>query len=428
MSEPTISIDALRNAVARLPHDSLTTVRLEALEHFNKHGLPTTRHEDWKYTNLKSIVDISNSWLASGADVCASAAQSETSHAICESIDAHWLVIANGIVDQTSLAAALNEGINVTLLSQGTVSFNHDAPMSDLGTALLRDGLRIHIGANQSLEKPVGLLIIDNAGSETCVTQSRVEIDLAEDSDTKFIEYHASSGHAAHYSNSIIDLKLGDRAKVKMVRVQQRSLNHTQTTRLAAALSHDSQFEYCGFDLGGRLVRNDLHIDIVGRGASATFNGLYLGEESQHIDNHTRVDHKVGPAVSVQEYRGILTGNCQCIWNGKAIVHAGADGTDAQQANHNLLLSEQCEIDAKPELEIYADDVKCAHGTTVGQLDEKALFYLRSRGLSLQTAKQVLMRAFAGSIVNKAPIQEIRQNIAEMVESRLSEIMGGFGE
>jgi Fe-S cluster assembly protein SufD len=177
------------------------------------------------------------------------------------------------------------------------------------------------------------------------------------------------------------------------------------------------------YDLGGGLIRNDVDIDLSYAGAEVSFDGLYLAGDGQHIDNHTRVDHRVGPAVSSQEYRGILNGKCRCVWNGKAIVHKGADGTDARQANHNLLLSEKAEIDAKPELEIYAEDVKCSHGTTVGQLDETALFYLRSRGLDRNHAMQVLTHAFAADLVRRAPVAAAIDVITGIVETRLSELI-----
>jgi Fe-S cluster assembly protein SufD len=177
------------------------------------------------------------------------------------------------------------------------------------------------------------------------------------------------------------------------------------------------------YDLGGGLVRNDVDIDINEAGADATFNGLFLAGDGQHIDNHTRVEHRVGPASSSQEYRGILNGRCRCVWNGKAIVHKGADGTDANQANHNLLLSDHAEIDAKPELEIYADDVKCSHGTTVGQLDETALFYLRSRGINKRQATQILTHAFAADLVARAPVATAKDAITALVEKRLGELI-----
>lgn len=177
------------------------------------------------------------------------------------------------------------------------------------------------------------------------------------------------------------------------------------------------------YDLGGGLIRNDVDIDMSEPGAEVMFCGLYIAGDGQHIDNHTRVDHRVGPTTSSQEYRGILNGNCRCVWNGKAIVHKGANGTDASQANHNLLLSDKAEIDTKPELEIYADDVKCSHGTTVGHLDEAALFYLRTRGLDQRRATEILTHAFAVDIVSRAPVAAASDAIAALVESRLAELV-----
>jgi len=425
MNAPVISIDALRNAVAEFPDDSLMPARLDALERMDRCGLPTPLNEEWKYTDLQPIVGISNRWLAGGAPKAPVIGHQDAIAAICTSIEAHWLVVANGIIDADSMANANVSGIAVTRLSERDSVLRFDSPLSDLNTALLHDGLHIGISAETTLDKPVGILIVDDATTGVSVSQSRLEIELEANSSAEFIEYHASFGDADHYSNTVIGLHLGSGASTNYVRLQDRNLNHSQTTRLAVRLDHDSRFDYCGFDLGGRLVRNDLHIDILGSGAAATFHGLYLAGDGQHVDNHTRSDHHVGPAKSEQEYRGILSGNCRCVWNGKAIVHAGAAGTDAQQANHNLLLSDKSEIDTKPELEIYADEVKCSHGTTVGQLDEKALFYLRSRGLSKNYAKQVLTRAFAGSVVNKSPIKALRQHVDEMVEKRLRELTGG---
>jgi Fe-S cluster assembly protein SufD len=418
-----LSMADLRQAVTDMPADVLTPTRQLALEHIEKHGLPTTGHEDWKYTDLSPVIDISNRWLAGRPDQYAAKSLHAEAAAICRSIDAHWLIIANGIVDHDSVQAAETAGINVTLLSQQDVNINVEAPLANLNTALLRDGLCVSVDRNTALKKPIGLMLIDDSESGRAVTQSRIEIDLSANSESQFIEMHASTGRSEHYANSVIELKLGSGARCEVVRVQDRSLLHSQTARFSAALKQDSHLHYSGFDLGGKLTRNDLGVEILGPGASAQFDGLYLAGEGQHIDNHTRVDHRVGPANSKQEYRGILSGSCQCVWNGKAIVHAGADGTDAQQQNHNLLLTERSEIDAKPELEIYADDVKCSHGTTVGQLDESAIYYLRSRGIDEQQATQILTRAFAGSVVNKLSIAALHETIAEMVESRLKAIV-----
>lgn len=295
-----------------------------------------------------------------------------------------------------------------------------EGSLAELNAALLIDGLRIRVDAE--LEKPLGLLIIDHA-DEASVSQAFIHVEFASHSAGKIIEYHTSSGSADQYANTIVTIDVGDNASVRHVRIQDRARTHVQTGRTMVDVGRDARFQSSGFDLGGGLIRNDMIIDISNPGADVSFDGLYLAGDGQHIDNHTRVDHRVGPAMSRQEYRGILNGKCRCIWNGKAIVHEGADGTDADQANHNLLLSDKAEIDAKPELEIYTDDVKCSHGTTVGQLDETALFYLRSRGLDKQHAAQIMTHAFAAGLVGRAPVEVAREKITALVEARLAALI-----
>lgn len=420
-----LAIDALRDAVARLPDNRLSATRLAALDHLQGQGTPTTAHEDWKYTDLSDVIDISNQWLAHSAQERTPDVAADQINALKDRIDAYWLVIANGQVDESSVAVAQAAGISVSLLSDADVALDFDAPLANLNTALLRDGLRIHVEADAQPAKPIGILIVDDASSAVGVSQARVEIDLAERSTASLIEHHVSTGRSRHYANSIVRLVLGDHATARYVRIQERDSGHSQTGRLNVRMGRDSSFEHSAFDFGGKLSRNDLLIDLCGPGALATFTGLYIAVEGQHIDNHTRVDHRVGPAKSIQEYRGILAGATRCVWNGKAIVHAGADGTDAEQANHNLLLSEQSEIDAKPELEIYADDVKCSHGTTIGQLDESALYYLRTRGLDRRHAQQLLTQAFAQSIVDRVSIDLLQDTLREMVAVRLSKLIEG---
>ena len=425
MKPVEFSIDAMQDAVARLPDDRLAGSRDAALQHLRLHGMPTTRHEDWKYTDLSTVVDIGNRWLESKSSHAPSVDTQEVISRICNSIEADWLIILNGLIDARSIDTFSQAGVTVTRLTESDHDVLFDAPLGDLNTALLHDGLRIQICAEATLTRPIAMLVIDDVAAEASMSQTRIEIAVAANSIVNFVEYHASMGSADHYANSVVNLTLGDNSHVDYVRVQDRELHHNQTNRLAVTTGRDGEFNHCAFDLGGRLIRNDLTVDIVQPGGSSVFDGLYLVGDQQHIDNHTRVDHRVGPAESHQEYRGILTGRARGVWNGKAIVHVGADGTDAEQANHNLLLSEKAEIDAKPELEIYADDVKCSHGTTVGQLDEAALFYLRTRGLRKQEARQILTRAFAQTIVSKSPIASIHDMLAKKIATRLGELMHG---
>lgn len=421
MKPAALSIDDLREVVRQLPDNGLASSREIALAHLDEHGLPTLRDEDWKYTDLSALVDISNRWLASGAQREPSGTTGNAIRRITDSIDATWLVIANGAIDEQTDGTLQDGSIEVSRFSDAPAPFVLERPLADLNAALLQDGLRLRVAG--PLQKPIGILVFDRAGTATGVTQSCVDIDIAPGASAEIIEYHVSDGDEDHYANSVIALNIGGDATVKHVRIQNRSVRHVQTGRTSIALGKNANLSMASYDLGGRLIRNDIDIDLSQPGADVAFDGLYLAGDGQHIDNHTRVDHRVGPATSSQEYRGILNGACRCVWNGKAIVHKGADGTDASQANHNLLLSEKAEIDAKPELEIYAEDVKCSHGTTVGQLDETALFYLRSRGLDKRHATQVLTHAFAAGLVQRAPVAIVRKTITGIVQERLAQLI-----
>jgi len=389
--------------MTRLPTDKLQAI---------VGRFPTTRDEDWKYTDLTRARDISKRWLDAGA-AAPSPMFVDDIDRITGSIDATWFVIANGGLQ----AVGDTPGVTVTKLDQAP---NADSALAELNAALLIDGLGIRIDGE--LEKPIGLLVIDGA-DDTSVSQAYIQVEFAPHSSGDVIEYHVSYGEADQYANTVVAVDIGDNASAHHVRIQDRARNHVQTGRTTINMGRDARFAYAGFDLGGGLIRNDMIVNIANPGADVSFDGLYLATDGQHIDNHTRVDHRVGPATSRQEYRGILKGKCRCVWNGKAIVHEGADGTDADQANHNLLLSEKAEIDAKPELEIYTDDVKCSHGTTVGQLDEDSLFYLRTRGLDKQHATQVLTRAFAAGLVGRAPVDAAKETITALMEDRLATLI-----
>ncbi len=417
MTQPNLPVDVLERAVLALPQDELSDARSVALQRFKQRGFPTLRDEDWKYSDLSNVIDISRRSLE--AAVAGRPADRAWIRGLLASIDAAWLVIANGELLEDLSTALEEDDIEVSGLQPDTGARDLDDPLSDLNLALLREGVSLCIAADRMAARPVGLLIVDSADGAHAASQVRVDIRLEPQAAARFVEYHASSGDGEHYSNTFINFVAGAGSRAEYLRFQDRALHHSQTARLNLHLDRDSSIRHCGIDLGGGFVRNDLKIDLRGPGAAASFDGLYVAAEGQHVDNHTRVDHRVGPTRSEQEYRGVLSGRSRAVWNGKAIVHKGADGTDARQANHNLLLSERAEIDAKPELEIYADEVKCAHGTTVGELDEQALFYLRSRGIGLARARRILTRAFAATVVDKAPVEELHESISHAVEQKL---------
>ncbi|MDJ0917464.1 MAG: Fe-S cluster assembly protein SufD [Woeseiaceae bacterium] len=404
--------DKLRSAAEQLGPDGLSDLRSRAAENFGTTGFPTTRMEDWKYTDLSIASDISVAALDDfRVDL-------PPSYEIPD-IEAHWLIISNGSPQVGGLSAI--DGVDIALLSEADVDLQFDLPLADLNLALLSDGLKLTVNAGVNVDKPVGLLFFDDADTDSLVSQGRVIIDVQKGASVQVIEFHTTRGDARKYANVFVDLNIEDNARVDYARLQARDLSAVQTARLSVAAGRDATLRHFALDTGGKLVRNDLVIDIAKTGADVEFNGLYLADAGQHVDNHTRVDHRVGPAHSKQEYRGIIKG--RAVWNGKAVVHEGADGTDAQQANHNLLMSERAEINAKPELEIYAEDVKCSHGTTVGQLDENAVFYLRTRCLDEEQARRLMTHAFAMGVAHRCPIDACTTWVDSHVEDALNALV-----
>ena len=417
-------------AASAMPADVLSELRKSAAARFAESGFPTTRHEDWRYTNLSHAISLSNDWL-SGTDLSPHSPTAPAKN-IRSAIDAHWIPIHNGrikIVDES-----LPSGVSISLLSDknAETSFEKvaiDEPLAQLNAALLVDGLTISIAPGTVIDRPIGLLVDDYASGNAVVAQTRVLIDVQEGASVQFVEAHVSSGNGDHFANCVVQIDLKPNTKVEYLRIQQRARNHINTNKLDIELAEGAIFNHCAFDFGGSLVRNDLAARMHGRRSHVTMSGLYLAGDQQHIDNHTRVDHLVGPSNSDEEYRGILNGKSRCVFNGKAIVHRGADETDANQANHNLLLSKEAEIDTKPELEIYADEVKCSHGATVGQLDEMALFYLRSRGLDTGEASRLITRAFASKVLSMLTVDAAHDYVAGAIDERLDELIdGGAGE
>lgn len=430
MNATPVRKDLLEAAMQALPPGELSEIRRAAFNRFSSSGFPTTRDEDWRYTNLAGAVNVTNEWLAGFAQQSSkdesTSDNTDEQFAIATQVDANWLVIRNGVVEGESFARvgnAYERGIEISRLVDGLQSDSIAMAdgLSAFNATLLQDGLHIRVSKDVSVDKPLGILFTNDTNSG--LSQERVIIDAGENSRFSVISCCISSGAGKEFSNSVMQISLAAGARLDLVQIQQRDPTHIGISRISAQLERDAIFNHNAFDFGSAMARNDVVIDIVGPGASANISGLYLATDEQHIDNHVHVIHGVGPATSSQDYRGILSGRSRCVFNGKAVVLAGADGTDANQSNHNLLLSEKAEIDTKPELEIYADDVKCAHGVTVGQLDEAALYYMRTRGLAEDDAKRALTRAFASGMLSALAIDECHDYISDAIDRRLDELI-----
>lgn len=398
------------------------TLRETAKAQFDRHGLPTKKQEDWKYTSLWELGQQSFVHQVSQAGQV-------NIHPFKLANDAHRLVIVDGRVDLTASSFdALPEGLTVMPLSQAmdhaSAYLNQQieiekAGFNALNTLLMNEGVFVEVTANTHLDKPIELMVINSAQTPHYAMHLRNLIVMGENSQATFIELYAGEAESTGLTNVVTEVNLAAHAELFHFKLQQESDQQYHIATLAANQATGSQWHNTNICLGGKLTRNDIHSRLSGEQAHVTLNGLYLSTDDQHVDNHTRIDHSVPNTTSDEMYKGVLDGNSHAVFNGKVIVHKDAQKTDANQSNRNLLLSRSCEIDTKPEMEIYADDVKCGHGSTVGQINEDQLFFLRSRGLDEVSARSLLTFAFAVDVLERIPSDSLKQAIIRVIEKRL---------
>lgn len=423
---------------AELPPDGgsqpgwLKALRHAGAEQFRAHGLPTRKDEAWKYTGLGSIEQ-------HAAQLAKRPESGAFSFAPPIVAVGHQIKMLDGCMLETSidlpagvtvlsLEDALSHGVNglqdlLESLPQSQAKKLSSDGFSALNTATLENGVVIHVAAGSNAGRlllnwsstPAGTARMFN--SRIClILEAGARLELLEQFETPHI--HCNTG------NIIVQAALDEGACVHHVRVQQESEEAGLITRTEVRQQANSEYAYYGFDLGGGLVRHDLHCSLLGGGAKASLNGAYLLDGKRHVDNHARVDHMAADGFSEQFFRGVAGGSSKAVFNTAVYVHPGADGTEAKQSNANLLLSKRAEIDTKPELEIYADEVIAAHGATVGQLDEQAIFYLRSRGLSEPQARQLLTTAFCRSVSDKLASGKMADDkLAEAISERMMDVM-----
>jgi Fe-S cluster assembly protein SufD len=297
-------------------------------------------------------------------------------------------------------------------------------PFAALNAAFLEDGAVLRVPRGADVEEPLHVVFLSTGGQPARVTHPRVLVVAEAGSRVRLIQDHVSVGGGTGFSNTVTEVFVGPNAQVDLVLLQRKASDAFQLSNLAARIERDGRFSSHTLTLGGRLVRNDLTVTLVDEGADATLNGLFVGAGEQLIDNHTLVDHAMPHGTSRQLYKGILGGKSRGVFRGRVRVRPDAQKTDARQSNPNLLLARGAAIDSKPQLEIHADDVKCSHGSTIGQLDEDALFYLRSRAIELALARDLLTFGFAREILTALPVPALTEGLEEPLLARLSEATG----
>ncbi|WP_461482087.1 Fe-S cluster assembly protein SufD [Porticoccus sp.] len=389
----------------------LGAFRQRAYRELLAQGLPTVKTEDWKYTHLRDLLVQPFAEPDGGEPLAIPQCDAE-----------HLLVMVNGHFDAgLSRIQGLPAKVAVTALGEllggeavpgtlGDIAVHHRHPFAALNSAMFDDGLLIDLAPGVILERPLVVFWL-TCGRQPTMLHPRLLVRLGEGAQLTLVEQHLG-GQRHHLVNKVAEFSVGAGAGLEHLQLQQ-----TGEVRLIngchVRCGRDSSYRAQNFDLGGQLVRNDLMISLAAAGADVCADGLFLTAGGEQVDNHVRVDHLAPHCHSRVFYKGLLGESGHAVFNGKLIVHPDAQKTDARQVNHNLLLSPQVDINTKPELEIYADDVQCSHGCTTGELDPDQLFYLRARGIAKSRARKLLVEAFAGEMLDRLAVP------LEMIESRL---------
>jgi Fe-S cluster assembly protein SufD len=430
MNQP--AMDHYTREFAGLVHDDSTVwlagIRQSAFDAFRSQGFPTLRQEEWKYTDVRPITKRSFTAPVTEADFD----KDFISSAGFPDLECHELVFTNGRFSDTfSNILTLKQGIVLQSLNNAIRTGNEvitsclnrtisgKNAFVSLNTAFIADGTFIYIPDNVCINEPVNLLFLANKQQHPFASHLRNVIVLGKNARATVIESYNGMEDAEYFTNSMTEIHMGEGAVLEHYKLQRESLRSYHVAYLNVQQARDSRLESHSISLGGALVRNDIDDHLAGEGAQVMLNGLYLANGRQHVDNHTCIHHLKPNTGSKEYYRGVLDGHARGVFNGRVIVHKDAQKTDAHQSNANLLLSDNAEVDTKPELEIYADDVKCSHGATVGQLDDAMLFYLRSRAIDIDTARSLLTFAFADEVIRHIRLEAVRKRLESVVVGKL---------
>jgi Fe-S cluster assembly protein SufD len=432
MSQAIKEKSSYREAFEAAPREGepswLTRLREGALDRFEELGFPTTEQEDWKYT---SVAPVARAAFGPAAGMGVEVDRETVERFVYEEARRSRLVFVDGRFRQElSSLAALPAGVVAVELNEaaggehaGVLRERLDAvahrgsAFESLNTALTAGGALVIVPRGVRVETPLQLLFLSTAPESASFP--RVVVSAERDSGIDLIEAYAAAGGHAYLTNAVVEVSVGEGARVSHYKVQDEggAAFHVASTR--AEVGRSGAYDLTTVTLGARLSRHDIEVSLGHEGAECRVDGLYIVGTGQHADTHSLIDHLRPHGTSRQNYKGILDGKSRAVFNGRVFVHRDAQQTDAVQSNKNLLLSTDARVDTKPQLEIYADDVKCAHGATVGQLEEEELFYLLSRGLHPDLARNLLTYGFAEEIVAKIKFESIRAQLDEAILNRL---------
>jgi Fe-S cluster assembly protein SufD len=410
---------------ARFPaSDPLIEVRRAALERFVRAGFPTQRNEEWKYTNLRRLEARTFAPAAAGALAVGEQRWIDNAGMRIAFVNGHWMpalstvgVQLPGMTLLTFKQWAEHDPAAVAKFIAQTSPAQTNA-LEDFNLAFFEDGVVLDLAAGVTVDQPIYIVHQWSDAATHVMSNPRVVVRAGANSRCVLIEHFVGTNAGECFTNAVSEIEIAAGASVEHYRIQQEPARSFHIGHVNARLQQDSRYASHDIALGASLARLNLVATLQGRGAHAALNGLLAPLGTQHLDSHTTIDHAAPHTTSDENYRGIAGERGRGVFNGKVIVRPGAQKTDARQSSRNLLLAPGAEIDTKPELEIYADDVKCSHGATTGQLDATALFYLRSRGLDEAAARALLIRAFAESVVKSIGPIAVRSHLEQLLDER----------
>ncbi|MFQ5830215.1 MAG: Fe-S cluster assembly protein SufD [Candidatus Methylomirabilia bacterium] len=405
-------------------------LRKAAIARFAELGFPTTRHEEWKYTAVAPIAKVPFTRVGYERPMLLSGALERLSFGLSEGAR---LVFVNGHYSrELSSLWSLPSGVRVGSLSAALTADRElierhlagharyqDHAFVALNTAFIEDGAFLYVPVGKVVGDPIHLLFISTARGTATASHPRNLIVAGNNSQVRIVETYVGVGKHVYFTNAVTEIVVGENAAIDHYTLQRESEEGFHIATLQVHQARSSTFASHSIAVGGALVRNDVNVVLDGEGSECTLNGLYMVTGRQHVDNHTRIDHAKPRGLSRQLYKGVLGGKARGVFNGKIVVHPAAQKTDAKQTNKNLLLSADALIDTKPQLEINNNDVKCTHGSTIGRLDEDSIFYLRSRGIGVETARGLLTYAFASEIINGIKVEPLRAELENLTGTRL---------
>lgn len=415
-------------------HSELHDVRTSAIKNFENKGFPTKKDEAWKYTSLNAILKNDFSVFPKAEN---NIQYSDVKKYFLHEIDTYKVVFIDGVFS-SHLSSTTHEGIDVCLMASALTKpkykmiidtyFNQIANKEDsltsLNTAFANEGAYINIPKSKVADKPIEIMYFSTGNEAALMVQPRNLVIVGENSHVQIIERHQSLSGNPVLTNSVTEIFAQKRAIVDYYKIQNDDLGANLIDNTYVSQKQESHVSVHTFSFGGNLTRNNLNFYHFGERLTSTLNGITIIGEKQHVDHYTLVKHSTPNCESFQDYKGIYSDRSTGVFNGKVYVEREAQKTNAFQKSNNILLSDKATINAKPQLEIFADDVKCSHGCTIGQLDETAMFYMQQRGIPKKEAKALLMYAFSNAVIESIKIPELKQRITKIIATKLGVKIG----